>query len=109
MKKLYKLLLGSLLLLTAACDNDLNQFPNNQAASDSLTDFEGVLNAAYYYQLGSATPMAVMGDFRSDNAKMFEEPYPEFDRFTSDLTIMEDQFFGPFYTCLLYTSDAADD
>jgi len=98
MRKVY-LLLGSLLLITA-CDNDLDQAPPNIASSDSLEDFGGVLNAAYYYQHASVTPMAVMGDFRADNAFMDEEPYPAFDRFNSDLTDMEDQFFGPFYTAL---------
>ncbi len=67
---------------------------------DSLTDFEGVLNAAYYYQLASVTPLAVMAEFRSDNAVMEEEPYTEFDLFTNNLTTMEDQFFGPLYTAL---------
>ena len=99
MKKVYKLVLVSLLLITA-CDNDLEQFPPNIASADSLTDFTGVLNAAYFYQLGSVTPMAVMGDFRADNALMEEEPFPAFDRFNGDLTDMEDQFFGPFYTAL---------
>ncbi|MEK6155281.1 RagB/SusD family nutrient uptake outer membrane protein [Flavobacteriaceae bacterium 3-367] len=99
MKKVYKLVLVSLLLIIA-CDNDLDQVPPNIASSDSLTDFTGVLNAAYFYQLGSVTPMAVMGDFRADNALMEEEPFPAFDRFNSDLTDMEDQFFGPFYTAM---------
>lgn len=98
MKKIY-LILGLLLVITA-CENDLDQIPPNIASSDSLTDFDGVLNAAYFYQLGSVTPMAVMGDFRADNALMDEEPFPAFDRFNSDLTDMEDQFFGPFYTAL---------
>lgn len=98
MKTLYKILLP--LLLITACENDLEQFPPNIASSDSLTDFEGVLNAAYFYQHGSVTPMAVMGDFRADNAFMFEAPYTEFDEFGPDLTTMEDQFFGPFYTAL---------
>ncbi len=92
-------MLGVLLCLTA-CDNDLDQFPTNIASSDSLEDYAGVLNAAYFYQHGSATPMAVMGDFRADNARMEEEPYPAFDRFNGDLVDMEDQFFGPFYTAL---------
>ena len=95
MKTIYNILLGSLLLLTA-CAEDLDQFPSNIASSESLTDYDGVLNAAYYYQLGSVTPMGVMGDFRADNAHMEEEPYPAFDRFNSDLVDMEDQFFGPF-------------
>lgn len=83
-----------------ACSTDLDQTPPNLASSDSLTDFEGVLNAAYYYQLSSVTPLAVMAEFRSDNAFMFEAPYTEFDAFTSNLTTMEDQFFGPLYTGL---------
>jgi hypothetical protein len=44
--------------------------------------------------------MAVMGEFRADNAFMFEAPYTEFDLFTQNLTTMEDQFFGPLYTAL---------
>lgn len=99
MKTIYRLVLGSLLLFTA-CNNDLDQVPPNIASADSLDDFAGVLNAAYYYQLGAVTPMAIMGEFRADNAFMFEEPYPAFDRYNSDLTDMEDQFFGPFYTAL---------
>jgi hypothetical protein len=99
MKNIYIFLLGSL-LLTTACSTDLDQAPPNLASSDSLTDFEGVLNAAYFYQLGAVTPMAVMGEFRADNAFMFEAPYTEFDLFTQNLTTMEDQFFGPLYTAL---------
>lgn len=83
-----------------ACSVDLDQSPPNFASADSLTDFEGVLNAAYYYQLASVTPLAVMAEFRSDNALMEEAPYTEFDTFTSNLTTMEDQFFGPLYTAL---------
>ena len=96
MKKLY-ILIGALFFLTA-CDNELDQSPPNIASADSLTDFDGVLNAAYFYNRGSVTPMAVMGDFRADNAFMDESPFTEFDVFTPDLTMMEDQFFGPFYT-----------
>ena len=88
------------LLVFTACENDLDQSPPNIASSASLTDYEGVLNAAYYYQIGSATPMAVMGDFRADNAMMFEPPFTEFDEFDADLTTMDDQFFGPFYSAL---------
>jgi len=97
MKNLY-LVLGALMLLTTACDNDLDQFPTNIASSDSLTDYSGVLNAAYYYSHTGATAMALMGDFRADNALMFEAPFTEFDNFTGNLVDMEDQFFGPFYT-----------
>lgn len=88
-----------MLLLISSCE-DLEQFPPNLAEAGSLTEFTSVLNAAYYYQHASATPMAIMGDFRADNALMEEEPFPSFDRFDSDLTVMEDQFFGPFYTAL---------
>lgn len=102
MEKVYKLLLGTLLLafVTISCSTDLDESPPNIASSDSLTDFEGVVNAAYYYQLGAVTPMAVMGDFRADNALMIESPYTEFDVYGPGLTTMEDQFFGPFYTAL---------
>ena len=93
------LMLGALLTITA-CNNDLDQFPPNIAESSSLTDYGGVLNAAYFYQHGSVTPMAVMGDFRADNALMIEPPFPEFDTYGPNLTDMEDQFFGPFYTAL---------
>jgi len=97
MRILNIILLISLLSVTA-CENDLEQFPPNIASSNSLTDFSGVLNAAYFYQHGTVTPMAVMGDFRADNALMEEEPFPSFDRYNGDLVDMEDQFFGPFYT-----------
>ena len=93
------LILVSFLLVTA-CDNDLDQFPTNIASANSLTDFTGVLNAAYFYQHASVTPMAVMGDFRADNARMEEEPYPSFDRFNGDLVDMENQFFQPLYSGL---------
>lgn len=98
MKTIYKLFV--VLLLVSACTEDLDQFPPNIASANSLTEFNGVLNAAYFYQHGSATPMAVMGDFRADNAFMFEAPYTEFDEFGPDLTAMEDQFFSPFYSAL---------
>ncbi|MGJ8685760.1 MAG: RagB/SusD family nutrient uptake outer membrane protein [Nonlabens sp.] len=98
MKKIY-ILLG-LLVSTIACNSDLDQVPPNIAKSDSLSDYEGVLNAAYYYQLGGVTPMAIMGEFRADNAIMDEAPYTEFDEYDNNLTDMEDQFFGPFYTAM---------
>ncbi len=90
----------SSVLIFSACDNDLDQFPTNIDSAESLEEYSGVLNAAYYYQLASATPMAVMGDFRADNALMLEAPYTEFDEYDSGLVGMEDQFFGPFYTAL---------
>lgn len=95
MKYIY-ILLGLGLFFTA-CE-DLDQAPPNIASADSLTDFDGVLNAAYFYQLGTVTPMAVIGDFRADNAYMFESPYDEFDQFDNGLIQMEEQFFSPFYT-----------
>ncbi len=96
--KYIKILLGELFI--TACSTDLDQSPSNLASADSLTDFDGVLNAAYYYQLGGVTPLAVMAEFRSDNALMDEAPYTEFDMFTNNLTTMEDQFFGPLYTAM---------
>lgn len=100
MKNIF-LLLSSLLILTA-CSSDLEQAPPNIASSGSLTDFGGVLNAAYFYQHASVTPMTVMGDFRSDNALMDEEPYPAFDRYNADLFdgTLNNQFFRPFYSAL---------
>lgn len=100
MKRIYIILMSLSLLFVTACDNELDQFPSNIASSSSLTDYAGVLNAAYFYQHGSVTPMAVMGDFRADNALMQEAPYTDFDEFNPNLTSMEDQFFGPFYTAL---------
>lgn len=96
MKYIY-ILLGAL-FITMSCTNDLDQVPPNLANANSLTDFDGVLNAAYFYQLGTVTPMAVMGDFRADNAFMFEAPFDEFDQYDSGLTQMDEQFFSPFYT-----------
>ncbi len=107
MKKYIYVSLVSLLLITA-CTTDLDQSPDNIANADELSDYTGILNAAYFYQHGSVTPMAVMGDFRSDNAVMEEEPYPAFDRFNTDLTDMEDQFFGPFYTALYKSITSAN-
>ena len=100
MNKLYYIL-GALLFI-AACDNDLNQIPVLDAEASSLDDYEGVLNAAYYYQQASTTPLAVMGDFRADNMKMDEEPYPAFDRYNQDLAggDLEGQFFRPYYSNL---------
>lgn len=96
---IYKVIGASAALLMLSCNNDLDQVPNNIPESSSLTEFGEVLNAAYFYQHASATPMAVMGDFRADNALMYEEPYPAFDRYNSDLSggDLEDQFFAPIY------------
>ena len=99
MKTIYIILASALLFFMTACE-DLEQFPPNIASSNSLTDFGAVLNAAYFYQHGSVTPMAVMGDFRADNALMMEAPFTDFDVFDPNLITMENQFFGPFYTAL---------
>lgn len=99
MRTIYTSIAALFLIALTSCEK-LDQEPSNLLSSSALTDFEPVLNAAYYYQLGAVTPMAVMGDFRADNAYMFEAPYTEFDEFGPDLIAMEDQFFGPFYTAL---------
>ncbi len=92
-------MMALLFIAVTSCEK-LDQKPPNLQSSNSLTEFGAILNAAYYYQLGAVTPMAVMGDFRADNAYMEEAPYTEFDEFGPNLTTMEDQFFGPFYTAL---------
>ena len=95
-------ILCCLFMLLMACDNDLDQFPPLEAEASSLSSYRQVLNAAYYYQQASVTPMAIMGDFRADNMEMFEEPYPAFDRFNEDLAggDLVGQFFRPFYSTL---------
>ena len=100
MKTLH-IILGSLLLITA-CDNELDRVPPLEAEASSLTSFGNVLNAAYWYQQATVTPMAVMGDFRADNMLMAEEPYPAFDRYDADLSggDLVEQFFRPFYSSL---------
>jgi hypothetical protein len=100
MKYIY-IVFMSLLLITA-CDYDLDQSPPKQLESSSLTNYTGVLNAAYHYHTGTATPLAIMGDFRADNMLMDEEPYPAFDRFNADLAggDLVEQFFRPFYSNL---------
>lgn len=98
MKYIY-IVFVSLLLITA-CDNDLDQVPAKQLESASLTDYQSVLSEAYHYQTGASTPLAVMGDFRADNMLMDEDPYPAFDNYDSELTVMTDQFFLPFYSNL---------
>ena len=100
MKNLYIILVA--LLFITACNNDLDQTPPLEAAANSLTDFDGVLNAAYYYQQPTTTPLAIMGDFRADNMLMAEEPYPAFDRFNRDLVggDLVGQFFQPYYSNL---------
>lgn len=96
MKKIILIVFSSMLFITA-CE-DLDQAPDNIASSNSLSNFTAVLNAAYYYQQGAATPMAVMGDFRSDNMEMREAPYTDFHTYNNNITsTMTDQFFAPIY------------
>ena len=99
MKKINIILLG-LMLVVSACSTDLDQSPSNIASPESLTDFDGVLNAAYNYQTGSATPIAVMGDFRADNTQFDESPHNSFATFNGDVSTMEGDFFQPFYSAL---------
>jgi len=97
MKYIYITLISALTLFMC-CESDLDQFPANLPSAGSITDFGPVLNAAYFYQIATVTPMGVMGDFRADNALMLEEPFTDFDEFNLNLTSQEEQFFGPFYT-----------
>lgn len=106
MKKMKKmknicLVFISMLLLTA-CDNELNQIPPVELESSTLTDYGGVLNAAYYYHTGAVTPQAVMGEFRADNLTFEfddEPPYPDFHTYNSDLggLAISEIYFRPFY------------
>lgn len=100
MKNIYILLIS--VLFITACESDLNQIPPLEAEASSLTSYIEVLNAAYHYQQATATPLAIMGDFRADNMLMIEEPYPAFDRFNADLAggDLVEQFFRPFYSNL---------
>lgn len=103
MKKIKYIGLGLVAIFAiSSCDNDLDQTPPLQVESSTLTDVANVLNAAYHYQTGTCTPLAVMGDFRADNMLMEEEPYPAFDRYDSDLAGLDlvEQFFRPFYSNL---------
>lgn len=100
MKFIYTLMVS--MLIFTACDTDLDQFPPKNIETNALNDFTGVLNAAYHYQTGTSTPLAIMGDFRADNMIMEEEPFPAFDRFNSDLAggDLLEQFFRPYYSNL---------
>ncbi|SDS57659.1 Starch-binding associating with outer membrane [Polaribacter sp. KT25b] len=99
MKKIFLIVFVSMMFITS-CDNSLEQVPPNIANADSLTDFTGVLNAAYYYQTAAGTPLAVMGDFRADNAIFDEAPHNSFQVFNGDLITLEGDFFQPFYANL---------
>lgn len=98
MKKINILLLG--LVVSFASCGDLDQAPENIASANSLTDFTGVLNAAYNYQTGSATPLAVMGDYRADNIIFDESPHNSFQAFDGTVRLMEGDFFSPIWESL---------
>lgn len=100
MNKLY-ITLGAILFMTA-CSVDLDQVPPNFSSSDSLTDYEPVLFAAYGYHFDAIAPMAVFGDFRADNARFDETPFTDFDQFGTNAltTSMTVDFFRPFYSTL---------
>ncbi len=91
----------SILFLITAC-TDLDQFPKAAASSDSLTEYGPVLNAAYGYHADAAAPMAVFGDFRSDNALFDETPFTDFANFSNNnlTSSMSNDFFQPFYRTL---------
>lgn len=100
MKKIFILLATA--LFTSACTADLDQVPPNLGASESITDFTPVLFAAYNYQNQAVAPMAIFGDFRSDNA-LFDEEFTAFDTFTLPSTLAGDAtqaFLEPFYVAL---------
>ncbi|APQ19258.1 RagB/SusD family nutrient uptake outer membrane protein [Maribacter hydrothermalis] len=101
MKTIY-IVAVSMLLMTA-CENELDQTPPVELESSALTNYGGVLNAAYYYHTGVVTPQAVMGDFRADNITFDDEPpYPDFHTYNSDLggLAVSEIFFRPFYSNL---------
>ncbi|WP_289061722.1 RagB/SusD family nutrient uptake outer membrane protein [uncultured Zobellia sp.] len=103
MKTIYTVAI-SMLLLTA-CENELDQTPAVELESSALTDYAGVLNAAYYYHTGVVTPQAVMGEFRADNLTFEfddEPPYPDFHEYNEDLGGLgiSEIFFRPFYSNL---------
>jgi hypothetical protein len=85
------------MLCITACSVDLDQVPPNLGDSGSVTDYEPVLLAAYGYHHDAVAPMAVMGDFRSDNALFDETPFTDFGVFNNNLTGMSSDFFRPFY------------
>ncbi len=90
------------MLLITACSTDLDQSPPNFASSDTLVDYEPILFAAYGYHFDAVSPMAIFGDFRSDNAFFDETPYTDFDEFGSNAltSSMSEDFFRPFYAAL---------
>ncbi|MRI00515.1 RagB/SusD family nutrient uptake outer membrane protein [Kriegella sp. EG-1] len=100
MKNIF-IIMVSMLLITA-CSTDLDQVPPNLGDASSITDFEPVLFAAYNYQNEAAAPMAIFGDFRSDNA-LFDEEFIDFDKFTAPSPLSATStstFFQPFYSAL---------
>lgn len=97
MKNIF-ILMVSMLFITA-CSTDLDQVPGNLSDASSITDYTPVLFAAYNYQNEAVAPMAIFGDFRSDNA-LFDEEFTDFHEFTvpSPLAATSSSaFFNPFY------------
>lgn len=91
------------MLLITACSTDLDQVPPNLADADALENYEGVLNAAYGYHFDAVAPMAIFGDFRSDNCAFDETPFTDFDEFPASSNLassMTSDFFRPFYAAL---------
>ncbi len=100
MKNIFTVMVA--MLLFTACTTDLDQVPPNLGDAESITDYQPVLFAAYNYQNEAAAPMAIFGDFRSDNA-LFDEEFLEFDNFSvpSPLAaVASDAFIQPFYAAL---------
>lgn len=93
--------MGTMLFITA-CSTELDQVPPNLGNSDSISDYQPVLFAAYNYQNEAVAPMAIFGDFRSDNGS-FDEEFTDFDEFTSPSPLSatsSNAFFQPFYVAL---------
>jgi len=99
-KYIYIVLVSTLFI--TACDNDLDQLPPKGLEATALNDYTPVLNAAYHYHTGVATPQLVMGDFRADNMLMQEPPFTAFDLYNSELAGLDlvEQFFRPYYSNL---------
>jgi len=90
------------MMLVTSCNIDLDQTPPNFSSSESLTDYQAILFAAYGYHFDAVAPMAVFGDFRADNCLFDETPFTDFDQFGSNnLTAsMSNDFFRPFYAAM---------
>jgi len=100
MKNIFILMVA--MLFITACSTDLEQVPPNLGDASAITDYTPVLFAAYSYQNQAAAPMAIFGDFRSDNC-LFDEEFTDFDKFTAPSPLAatsSSAFFSPFYVAL---------